>query len=309
MFTYLTFKMENSMGLPVSVSLRNDHGIVHYGVGFIASDDAPKTEQTLSSFNSAKLLQKIDQLGLVQLLPKYEALGLNEGGDYWKLHVEHLAGQINLSGARDSHAVIVPMLQDFAEILDDALYVTQYIRATRLDRLDIEFEFNEWDPEMRDNAEEYNALLHSEIVVLDRQTNTASYSKRFPARCAQCELECRFDEEIRDLLDQAEILFTEPAFFEDIYDEHDHSPRLLFTFLYHDGTMRRVQRQLSTLGLRDQIYFELLDVINNNLLSLLFKQSLFDKRMVLPVERRKHIPFFVMYREEQPQSDDEPEVS
>lgn len=300
MFTSLNFKMINSIGVPVSVELNVAGGIVSYCISYSKKGKSKQKQERLSQRNSANLLKRIDQMKLVTALCKYQAFDLNEGGSFWAIHIDHIMGTTDLSGPspRESHSVIVPLIDDFAQLLDETFRITQFISPTRLDRLEIELMAPDADLDENDSEEVVRVCTHQEILALDRKTNTIEYARQFPSRCFNGHFGCRCDEEVRRLLDKVEDLFTEDYLFEDIDSDEDSNPRLRFTFAFHDGSSAHVSRILSIGGLRDELYMELLDEIFENVLRLMFKAGLFDKRLVMSDRGLKDLPFFIIYSED-----------
>ena len=74
-------------------------------------------------------------------------------------------------------------------------------------------------------------------------------------------------------------------------------PVLYFNYSFHDGSTVTVRRSLCRDGLRDRLYLEMIDVLYETSLNLLFKNGIFDSRYQLPAEEKEETPFFVAYRE------------
>ena len=297
MFSRISFKMKNSVGIPVSVNLYEDNGIVEYEILFPNLGVDHVKRKRMSRGDSDKFLRRMKKLGLVELIVRYEFCTRDNGGDFWTLCIELENGKtIDLSGPDLMHSTIYPLVQDFSELLDEQFQITQYVSPARIDRLEIEFSFNELNPELRSVIPDYDECRHTETICLDRATKTLIYSKHFPAGCFHSTFECKCEHQIRQILDQSSGALTEDRFFEDLISDPD-VPDITFTFTYHDGEVVRVCRTLSLEGLRDSLYIEMLQVLFETLLHLLFKQGVFDTRFLLPDDKKQKAPFFVLYTE------------
>ena len=297
MFSRISFKMKNSIGIPVSVNLYNDAGIVEYEILFpeLGVDKAKK--KRMSKGDSDRFLRRLKKLGLVDLIVRYESCARDKGGDFWSMSLELEDGRvIDLSGPEPMHSNLYPLIQDFSEMLDDQFQITQYVSPARIDRIEIEFSFNELGEGFGEVLQDYAEYCHTESISLDRASKSLVYSKRFPAGCFHGTFECKCENQVRQILDQSTEAFTEDRYFEDVISDQD-VPELIFTFTYHDGEQVQVCRSLSLDGLRDKLYIEMLQVVFETLLHLMFKQGVFDTRFLLPGDKKRQAPFFVLYTE------------
>ena len=297
MFSRICFRMKNSVGIPVSVNLYNDMGMVEYEILFPELGVDKVKKKRLNRGDSEKFLRRLKKLGLVELIFRFQACGLDSGGDFWNLCIELENGsRVELSGPDLMHSTLYPLIQDFSELLDAQFMITQYVSPSRIDRIDIEFSFNEINPELGSLLPDYDQYCHSEIITLDRASRNLTYTKRFPAECFHSTFECKCENQVRQILDQTSEALTEDRLFEDLVSSSD-VPDLTFTFTYHDGDQVQVCRSLSLEGLRDTLYIEMLEVLFETLLHLMFKQGVFDTRFMLPDDKRREAPFFVLYTE------------
>ena len=297
MFSRISFKMKNSIGIPVSVNLFEDNGMVEYEILFpdLGVDKAKK--KRMGRGDSERFLRRLKKLGLVDLVARYEFSIKDNSGDFWSLGIELDDGKVfDFSGPDLMHSTLYPLIQDFSELLDEQFQITQYVSPARIDRIEIEFTFNELCQELGSLMKDYDEYLHTESISLDRGSRSLTYSKRFPAGCFHSLFECKCENQVRQILDQSTEALTEDRFFEDVISDQK-VPELTFTFTYHDGEQVRVCRSLSFEGLRDNLYIEMLEVLFETLLHLMFKQGLFDTRFMLPKDKKQKAPFFVLYTE------------
>ena len=297
MFSRISFKMKNSVGIPVSVNLYEDNGIVEYEILFPNLGVEQVKRKRMCSADSDRFLRRMKKLGLVELIARYGFSIKDKGGDFWSMSIELENGKtIELSGPDLIHSATYPLVQDFSELLDDQFQITQYVSPARIDRLEIEFSFNELNSELRGVIPDYDECCPTETISLDRTTKNLIYTKHFPAGCFHSTFECKCEHQIRQILDQSSEALTEDRFFEDVF-VGSNVPELTFTFTYHDGETVRVCRRLSLEGLRDSLYIEMLQVLFETLLHLMFKQGVFDTRFLLPDGKKQQAPFFVLYTE------------
>ena len=297
MFSRISFKMKNSVGIPVSVNLYNDNGMVEYEILFPNLGIEKGRKKSMGRADAERFLRRIRKLGLVELIVRYEFCGLDKGGDFWSLCIELEDGKtIDLSGPDLLHSTLYPLIQDFSELLDEQFQVTQYVSPARVDRIEIEFSFNELSSELMSVMPDYDQCCHSESITLDRATKNLIYTKRFPAGCFHGTFECKCENQVRQILDQTSAALTEDCLFEDVFSSAD-VPELSFRFTYHDGEQVQVCRSLCLEGLRDSLYIEMLEVLFETILHLMFKQGLFDTRFMLPEDKKQKAPFFVLYTE------------
>ena len=297
MFSRISFMMRNAVGVPVSVNLYNDAGIVEFEILFpnLGVDKAGK--RRMSRTDSERFLRRLKKLGLVELIVRYESCCHDAGGDFWNLGIELEDGRtIDLSGPDLMHSTLYPLIQDYSELLDNQFQITQYVSPARVDRIDIEFSFNDFHPETGCLMQDLDEFCHVESISLDRASKSLIYSKRFPAGCFHGTFECRCENQVRQILDQSTEALTESRLFEDVI-AYRNVPELTFTFTYHDGEQVRVCRSLCPEGLRDSLYIEMIQVLFETLLHLMFKQGVFDTRFLLPDDKRRQAPFFVLYTE------------
>lgn len=251
MFSRISFRMKNSVGIPVSVNLYDDMGMVEYEILFPELGVDRMNRKRMSRADSEKFLRRMKKLGLVELVFRFETCGMDNGGDFWNLCIELDSGKkVELSGPDLIHSTIYPLIQDFSELLDEQFLITQYVSPARIDKIEIEFSFNEISPDLRSFISDYDQCCHSEIITLDRASRSLTYTKRFPAECFHSTFECKCENQVRQILDQSSEALTEDRLFEDVISPSD-DPDLLFTFTYHDGDQVQVCRSLSPEGLRD----------------------------------------------------------
>lgn len=292
MFTYLKFRMLNSIGTAAAVNLYNEEGLIGYEILFpdLGVGDVKRT--VLSRTESETFLRKMQKSGFVMFMQRFAEIGEKEEGSFWTLEMELPDSQrVVLSGPEIEDSVMYPFLQDFAELLDNQFKITQYISSDRVDRLSIEFVFNELDSE-------FDRITHTEMLTLDRSDFTLSYSKRFPAGCFHSSYECKCEQQVRQILDQTSAALTDDKLFEDCLEVRPRRPILFFNYTFHDGSTARVRRSLSRKCLRDQLYFEMIEVLFETSLHLMYKYGIFDKRFLFTDDNEIKTPFFIDYNEE-----------
>lgn len=276
MFTNLYFKMENSIGVPVSVNLRNKDGVIFYKIGF--QEEEGEKEQSLSHKNSKDLLKKIERSRIVEAVSLFDHYGLNEGGSGWSFHIESSLGVSDISGPMNSRAVIMPQILSYAELLDDVFQITRFVKNNRLDRVEVEFTFDELRDQVVAGAENVS-FDHKEFIVLDRDLRTIDYTRVFPAFGFKGHIQCCCDDDVSVFLDETEkILENEELLQSTMVD--DESPVLRFTFTFHDGSTACVVRNMSKASLSDGVYTEMLDVIWENIQKLMFRMGVFDNTIL-----------------------------
>lgn len=194
--------------------------------------------------------------------------------------------------------MLYPFVQDFAELLDNQFSMTQFISSSRVDKLEINFLYNEFSSEYLDFECHYSQLDHTETVTLDRSGFLFCYSKRFPASCYHSTYECKCEQQIRQILDQTTAALNNQQLFEDIIEDYPEHPIVLFCFTFHDGSTSKVRRSLCNECLRDQLYIEMIDVLFETSLHLFYKGGVFDKRFMLTKQDMENVPFSIAYSEE-----------
>jgi hypothetical protein len=297
MFANLYFCMVNSMGVKASVRLSENEGLVEYGIDFPDSNEGKTQHGCLGRRGSERFLHRLGRKGIVDILFKFNDFGLREQGEHWSLSIlGDDDRKLSLSGPEDSFPVLNAVIQDLAEILDDQFCVTRYIDPQRLDNLEIGFVFNEVSPELLECLKDYPRCDHTETISLNRETRCFHFTRLFPSSCYRLGIECVCEDEVRGFLDQTGEIFKEDHLFEDVHDDSD-APKMVFTFSYHDGTVKSVKRNLSLVGLRDMEYVDMVDFLFEVLLQVFFRQGIFDKRYMLPREMLENSPFFVSYKE------------
>ncbi len=291
--------MVNSMGVKASVRLSENEGLVEYGIDFPGSREGKTQHGCLGKRGSERFLHRLRRKGIVDILYKFIDFGLREQGDLWNISILNDEGrQLDLSGAKDGFPVLNAVVQDLAEILDDQFCVTSYISPQRLDNLEINFVFNEVSPELLECLKDYPRCEHTETISLDREGRRFHFTRLFPSSCYRLGVECGCEDEVRGFLDQTGDIFKEDHLFEDVLDDPE-APEMLFIFSFHDGTVKRVRRSLSLVGLRDMEYIDMVDFLFEILLQVFFKQGMFDKRFLFPKGMVEDSPFFVAYNEEE----------
>jgi len=299
MFVNLRFSMVNSIGAKVSVALSvcGDH--VEYELAFPSGYRARSRDGSLGPRVSERLMESLCSRGVVDILFKFVAYGLESTGEHWRISIDMADGRsLELSGDEGSCSVLDAVVQDLAQILDNLFKVTRFIRSSRLDKLEVCFVYDELSPELRESLPDIEDCDHVEALYVDRSHRGIMFYRRFPSSCFRVVLECICDEEVRSFLDQTEELFDDPRLFEDV-DKVKDCPDIAFRFTYHDGTSTMVTRPLSLEGLKDMEYVEMLDVLFELLLHVTFKQGMFDKRFLFPREVMERTPFFVAYSEDE----------
>ena len=291
MFTTLRFRMENAIGTPVTVNLFNCDGLIEYEILIpeLGVRDVQRTSMGISA--SEDLMKKLQKSCFVYFMAEFAQRGEQENeGDFWHLWLELPDGrEYELSGPRPEESVLYPFIQDFSELLDGQFSMTQFVRPDRVDRLEVDFVFNEIDREFCE---------HVENVTLDRSTFLFRYSKRFPASCMHSSYECKCEMQVRQILDQTSTALADERHLEDMFEEDRDCPLLVFSFFFHDGSTLCVRRSLSLLCLLDGLYSELMNVLFETSLHLIYKGGMFDKRFLFPMALGKNNPFYVVYSEE-----------
>ena len=298
MFASLKLCMFNSVGTHVAVCLFKKGGKIEYEILYpdLGVEEAGRSLMGKSSYD--RLMRRLKGKGTLELLKRFRIRHEPHENDKWSLDVDFGHGDvIRASGPDLSTSDMKPVVQDLVDILDEQFPQLHLVSSTRIERLVLGFIFNEFSDRIIDMIPESEDLDHLETVVLDRNENTLSYSKKFPAGCYDSMYVCRCEHQVQSILDQTSDILTDPVLFEDLRPKPG-EPFLVISITYHDGSLVKVIRSLSREGLRDRIYFELLDVIYDTVLHLMFKQGLFDKRFLGPENEISRKPFTVSYNEE-----------
>ena len=300
MFTTLRFRMENSIGTQVTVNLYNRDSLVDYEILIPDFGVNNVQKRSMGRSGSAKFLEKLKKSGFIYFMTNFSKHGAKEiDGDFWDLELELEDGsQTHLHGPRPEESMLYPFVQDFAELLDKQFSMTQFISLSRVDKLEINFLFNEFNSEYLDFDCHYNQLDHTESVSLDRSDFVLSYSKRFPANCFHSTYECKCEQQVRQILDQTTAALNDPRLFEDVIEDSTDHPMVMFCFTFHDGSTAKVRRSLCIECLRDQLYIEMIDVLFETSLHLFYKGGVFDKRFLLVKQEIESIPFSISYNED-----------
>jgi len=300
MFETIRFRMVNSIGTPVNVNLFNDRGIIGYEILFPSLGVVKSEKLRLNKKDSDKFLQSLKKMGLIPLLSFYLSLAgeKEEKGDYWKLDIELPDGkEISLSGPDPSGSVLYPLLMDFSEILDRTFPITRLVDPGRVDRLEISFVYNEVTEHFQGMIPDFRQCEHTETLVVDRHTKTVSYSKRFPSRCFHSTYEAKCEHHVRDILDGISVALNDDSLLQDEIDVEENAPELTFEFLFHDGSSATVRKTFACSCFGDDFYKGILETVSENLIVLLFKEGLFDKRFMIDRQYSADMPFFLVYGE------------
>ena len=298
MFASLKLCMSNSVGTHVAVCLYKKGGKIEYEILYpdLGVEESERCIMGKSSYD--KLMRRLRGKGTLVLLKRFRIRHEPHKDDTWSLDVDFGHNDvIRASGPDLSTSEMRPVVQDLVDILDEQFPQLHLVSSYRIERLVFGFIFNEFSDRIIDMIPESEDLDHLETVVLDRNENTLTYAKKFPAGCYDSRYVCRCEHQVQSILDQTSDMLTDPVLFEDIRPKPG-DPFLVISITYHDGSLVKVIRSLSREGLRDRIYFELLDVIYDTLLHLLFKQGLFDKRFLGSENDISRKPFSVSYNEE-----------
>lgn len=298
MFVSLKLSMFNSIGTRIAVNLFRKSGKIEYEILFPGLGVEKTQRNALSKSASERFLKKLKKNGTLDLIHQIRLPYDPKDNDTWSLEVDFGDNDVvRASGPDVCTSDMRPVLQDLAEILDNRFPVLQLVSPTRIERLMLGFCFNEFNESMTDIFPELQDMDHMESITLDRKDRVLVYSKRFPASCFNSIYVCRCEQQVRSILDQSSDILTDEVLFEDI-DSKPGEPTLAIYITYHDGSIVRVSRALSRRGLRDRIYFELLDVIHDTVLHLLLKGGLLDKRFLGSEDEIMKAPFTVSYNED-----------
>lgn len=289
MFKNLKFKMVNSIGMQVEVVLDNHFGIINYRISFPRLGAGDSALLAMSKSNSDRLKKRLENLPLIHLLMHCpEEMGVEEG-DFWFLEVLYSDGSFqSLCGGENPQEPVYDQIQDLAEVFDDTFCITQYIRGTRLDGLEIDYE--------RTLMVSGEPLRQLDYISLERSTGNITYSRHHPGDFFSSDFECHCSYFVRRILEQTEAMFTDNSLFRDIPLDDD-EPEVGFTFIYHDGSKAFVSRSLSLNGLGDAQYHNLLRILFETFMAVFLKDGVLDQRHMLPEGLRKKCPFSVVYAE------------
>lgn len=308
MFANLEFCMVNSMGAKASVRLSVNEGLVEYEIFF--PDDRRRRPRSgcLGGGDSEQLLDRLVRSGVLDILRSLIDVEPDEHGDYWSISFLDMEGrQLSISGPEKGSLLMASVVDDLAEVLDDQFHVTRYIRPKRLESIEVDFAFNELPPEMIESLNAYPNCDHTELLRIERKGRSIRFRRFFPLGCCRLDTECRCEREVKAFLDQTGNVFDEEYLFEDVDDDPD-SPGMTFVFEYRDGTVRRVRRSLSIVGLRDDEYLEMVDFLFGMLMRITFRRGLFDKRYILfPDRDMDDVPYFSVYSDGDVDLEDEEE--
>lgn len=275
MFSYLRFEMENSLGIPVKVEIDHKAGLLTYGIAFGGENAKETKRRTMSKGNSDRFIRRWHKVSCNDLIRDLAAYQETQKGDYWQLLVKYDDVDLAISGQRPGASLFDSFIEPLMELLDDTFGITQFVKASRVDRLEIEL-FDPFPvPEELSFMEGSDECSHVEHVSLSRDDWILTYTRRFPQGCFHNSYECHCEGEIRQLLDQTSDIFDGGDLFKGHISEDD-DPILTFTFHFHDGNQAMVNRSLSKEGTGSQVYDELLDVIGRTIECTVFGGGMFD---------------------------------
>ena len=276
MFSYLRFEMENSLGIPVKVEINHKAGLLSYGIAFGGSGDQNNGKvRTMSKGNSDRFIRRWHKVSCNDLIRDLAAYQETQKGDYWKLFVKYNDVDLSISGQRPGASLFDSFIEPLMELFDGTFGITQFVKASRVDRLEIEL-FDPFPvPEELSFMEGSDECCHVEHVSLSRDDLTLTYTRRFPQGCFNNSYECHCEGEIRQLLDQTSDIFEDGDLFKGHISEDD-GPILTFTFHFHDGNQTMVNRSLTKEGTGSQVYDELLEVIGQTIGCTVFGGGMFD---------------------------------
>ena len=278
MFSVLKFKMANSLGIPVEVSITYSNGFLSYEIEFLANgehgDKKKIKKHVMSKGNSNKFIRKWEKVSCNDIfLQLREIAHLHEGKD-WQLKIVYEDTEVSLSGDKLGSNSLMPFIQPLIELFDSTFGITQFVKPTRIDRLEIEmFEPFEVPSELSFLGDR-KQFGHKEFVSIDRESLTLSYSRRVPNGCFHNSYECHCESEVRDILDQTSDIFEDLSLFRDCISEN--GPLLTFTFYFHNGSQTEVHKTLSKSGVGNFVYDEMLQVIGQTISCTVFSGSVFD---------------------------------
>ena len=272
MFSTLKFSMLNSLGTRVVVRLFNNYGKIDYEILFPDIGASEAVRSSLSRADSDRLRRKLEKRGTLDRLRDIESNEPSEN-DSWSIEIGYGEDDvIQASGPDFTTAKDFFVLEDLAEILDERFPILQLISSSRIDSLELEFSFDEYETEDSWGPE------HTETVALDREDGIFSYSKDFPAKNFHCSFESSCELYVRGILDHCSRNLTDSKLFEDVFAHKE--PILLVCITYHDGSYAHINRGLSMKGLRDSFYFELLHNIFATFLHMTYSGGVFDMRFL-----------------------------
>lgn len=290
MFSFLRFDMENAMGIPVKVEINHKAGLLSYAIEFGAivdpdanwdtNSDAPLAAKgtkfrTMSKGDSDRFIRRWRKVSCNDMMREMATFQGALGDDHWHLLLKYEDVDARLSGPKPGTSLFDSFIEPLTELLDDTFGVTQFVKASRVDRLEIEmFEpvvFSEEFSFMEDASE----CSHAEHVSLSRGDWTLAYSRMFPHGCFHNSYECHCEGEIRQILDQTSEILENGDLLQGNVEEEE-GPLLTFTFHFHDGNQAMVNRTLSKDGTGSQVYDEMLEVIGQTIGCTVFAGGMFD---------------------------------
>lgn len=268
--------MKNSFDIPVDVKLSYKDGLVSYSMSF---GDVPlqNTEQrTMSRGSSDKFVRKWAKVSCDDILKDLIGHGGNlDFGDEWRLSLTYGDDVVSLSGTKRNNAYLAAFIEPIMELLDDTFGATQFVKASRIDCLEIDLLESVDAPYELGSGEPH--FGHEEHVFISREESLLSYSRNLPSGCFNNSYECHCENEILQILDQSSTIFEDGSLFRDCIDGD--GPLLTFTFHFHDGRSTEVHRTLTRNGTGSQVYDEMLEVIGQVIGCTVFAGGMFDLRI------------------------------
>jgi len=277
MFSFLKFKMPNSLGIPVLVSIAHISGLLSYEIDFMTdekSKDKKKSKRnTMSKGNSDKFIKKWEKISCNDMFKELGVLSNFNDGDYWSLEIGYDNMKVSMSGSKTKEGALTPFIQPLIELFDNTFGITQFVMPTRIDRLEIEMFEPVLIPQELAFLGERNRFGHEEYIGIDRETLTLCYSRRVPERCFHNRYECYCESEVRDILDWSSEIFEELSLSKDcVYKD---KPLVTFTFYFHDGSQTKVHKTLTKTGIGSVVYDEMLNIVGQTIGKTVFGGGLF----------------------------------
>lgn len=275
MFSYLEFGMINSAGSLVVVKVNHNDGLISYEIEFPDQEIEKLTKKQMSKGNSDKFIRKIKRTGIEEILPRFLEIGEFEKGTFWHLDIVDKGYELHFTGPEPEKSCIAPYLQELMELFDDVFGITNYVKATRIDRLEVEF-FDSTIDDFTIMFSDLGDCSHSESLSLDRSNWTLTYSRRFPRQCFHNSFECHCENQIRQILDQTSKLLETYDLDEEVIHIDSRFPTIHFRFFYHDGREANFARGLKENGLEHEILDALMCVIGDTLRYTMFVGGTFE---------------------------------
>lgn len=228
MFSFLKFKMENSLGVPIEVKLAQENGCLVYEIRREKNVDGNSVQtlefdkegevcqkQVLSEERTNTFIQKWEKISCNDMFQHLEQVSNAKENDFWFLEIGYDNLVFKMSGGKEGEASLSTFIQPLSELFDEVLVTTHFVKPSRVECIEIELYEPFEVPKSLAFLGNCGPYGHEEYVCLDRNSMTLSYSRKNPTRCVNHSYKCFCENEIRSILDRTSDLLESGNFLQE----------------------------------------------------------------------------------------------